>query len=71
MSRANVGFIGLGDRGTPMAEALIGARSPFLGAPPRHDHPYACVRRTSRTAEQLRKSIFRGSAASVLRLESL
>jgi 3-hydroxyisobutyrate dehydrogenase-like beta-hydroxyacid dehydrogenase len=29
MSRANVGFIGLGDRGAPMAEALIGARSPF------------------------------------------
>jgi 3-hydroxyisobutyrate dehydrogenase-like beta-hydroxyacid dehydrogenase len=54
MSRANVGFIGLGDQGAPMAEALIGAHSLYLGAPPRHDHGYACAGRTSRTAEELR-----------------
>jgi 3-hydroxyisobutyrate dehydrogenase len=32
MSRANVGFIGLGDQGAPMAEALIGAHSLYLWA---------------------------------------
>jgi 3-hydroxyisobutyrate dehydrogenase-like beta-hydroxyacid dehydrogenase len=36
MSGANAGFIGLGDQGAPMAEALIGARrletvQPFAG----------------------------------------
>jgi hypothetical protein len=30
MSRANVGFIGLGDQGAPMGEALIGAHSFYL-----------------------------------------
>ena len=54
MSRANVGFISLGDRGASMAEALLRAHSPYLGAPPRHDHGYACAGRTSRTAEELR-----------------
>jgi 3-hydroxyisobutyrate dehydrogenase-like beta-hydroxyacid dehydrogenase/DNA-binding winged helix-turn-helix (wHTH) protein len=32
MSRTNVGFIGLGDQGAPMAEALIGAHSLYLWA---------------------------------------
>ena len=32
MSRANVGFIGLGDQGAPMAEAVIGAHSLYLWA---------------------------------------
>ena len=54
MSRANVRFIGLGHLGAPMAEALIGAHSPYLGAPLRHDHRYVYARRTSRTAEELR-----------------
>jgi hypothetical protein len=56
MSRANLVFIGLGDRGAPVAVALIGARSPFLGAPPRHDHPYACDRALDAyTAVRLRR----------------
>ena len=32
MSRTNVGFIGLGDQGAPMAEALIGVHSLYLWA---------------------------------------
>ena len=32
MSRANVGFIGLGDQGGPMAEALLGTHSLYLWA---------------------------------------
>jgi hypothetical protein len=32
MSKANVGFVGLGDQGAPMAEALIGAHSLYLWA---------------------------------------
>jgi 3-hydroxyisobutyrate dehydrogenase-like beta-hydroxyacid dehydrogenase len=32
MNRANVGFIGLGDQGAPMAEALIGAHNLYLWA---------------------------------------
>ena len=32
MNRANVGFIGLGDQGAPMAEALIGAHRLYLWA---------------------------------------
>ena len=32
MSKANVGFVGLGDQGAPMAEALIGAHSLHLWA---------------------------------------